>query len=73
MPGNCIDECARQIAIFNQKGVGTVFAYAMRSRTVLSQFQATVGRGVKDNRTAVQPRYFYYGFLSTSLRNTHCD
>ena len=50
MPANSIDECARQIATFNQKGAETVSAYAMRLRTLLSQFQAAVDR-VDDHRT----------------------
>ena len=50
MPANSIDECARQIASFSQKSAETVSAYAMRFRTILSQFQAAVDR-VDDNRT----------------------
>ena len=50
MPANSIDECARQIAAFNQTGAETVGAYAMRYRTLLSQFQAAVDR-VDDHRT----------------------
>lgn len=50
MPANSIDECARQIANFNQRGAETVSAYAMRYRTILLQFQAAVDR-VDDKRT----------------------
>ena len=49
MPANSIDESARQISAFNQKGAETVSAYAMRYRTLLSQCQAAVDR-VDDNR-----------------------
>ena len=49
-PATSIDGCAKQIANFPQNGAETVSAYAMRLRTILSQFQAAVDR-VDDKRT----------------------
>lgn len=46
IPANSIDECARQIASFTQRGAENV----MRFRTILLQFQAAVDR-VNGNRT----------------------
>ena len=50
MPADSIDNCARQIASFNQKGEETVASYAMRYRTLIGQFQSAVDRAA-DNRT----------------------
>lgn len=44
MSANSIGECTRHIATFNQKGAGTVSAYAMKFRTLFSQFQQAVDR-----------------------------